>query len=779
MSGRIDELLHDLNPAQRDAAAHRDGPLLVLAGPGSGKTRVITRRAACLVAGGVRPRNVLCITFTNKAAAEMRRRMESLGVAAGMWVCTFHAMCARLLRELGETADVQPGFTIFDAEDQLRAAREAIERCGVLPAVLRPADALDAISRAKNLLLATEDFAAQARTLEERALAPVYQQYQHLLRQQNALDFDDLLMHVAVLLRDNEAVRERLGARFQYVLIDEYQDTNHAQYLIAKLLARDHRNLCVTGDPDQSIYAWRGADISNILEFERDYPDARVVRLEQNYRSHGNILKAADTLIAGNRRRKVKKLWSELPDGEPVEAWTLPTGEAEAEAIAQAIAEGRAAGRTYGEFAVFYRVNAVSRGLEDALRARRIPYRIARGIAFYGRKEIKDTVAYLRLLVNPADAVALERAMSEPPRGIGERTLQRLLSAAAERQAPVLDVVRRAEEVPGLKGAAAARVRQFGALIERLQGCAGDGSAARAVSEVLKLSGLEDLYRRERDDGGQDRLANVQELVTAAARYDDETESPTLEGFLQLVSLTSDQDRVDESEGVVNLMTLHAAKGLEFPVVFIAAMEEGFLPHERSEQSRAGVEEERRLCFVGMTRAMQRLYLSRARVRLLRGDAVPRRPSRFLQELAGAPIAARPADAHESDHDGEDAWREEADGPTAARWQALGDLRGRLSRRSGARRLGAARDERTFSLDDPTRPLPPAPAANRYADWAAGDFVKHDSYGVGTVLWVSCGGSQTRAGIRFARHGEKVFILELAPVRKLQRRPDDGAEQSA
>jgi DNA helicase-2/ATP-dependent DNA helicase PcrA len=760
-NAQTDPILADLNEPQRRAVTHRDGPLLVLAGPGSGKTRVITRRAAYLVRTGVPARNVLAITFTNKAAEEMKKRITALGVAGGMWVHTFHALGVRLLREFGPLGRVQPGFTIYDEADQKRVIKDTLEICKISPEMLRPEAVQAHISRAKNRLKRPADLIDGADFFDERLIGRVYEAYEQLLEQRNAVDFDDLLMRVAIVLRDHSDITERLNVRFRYVLIDEYQDTNHAQYLIANHLSKHHHNICATGDPDQSIYGWRGADIGNILEFERDYPDAVVVRLEQNYRSTGNILRTASKLIRCNRRRKHKDLWTDQGAGEPVNVWEFDEGYDEAERIADTIVELHKKGRSYSDFAIMYRVNAISRGLEESLRHRGIPYQIARGVEFYNRKEIRDALAYLRVLVNPTDQVALLRIVNTPARGIGKTTLTRLVDAASHARQPLLEVMHSAASVPTLKPAAAARVRQFVDLLDQLKSFA-NGSVADAVSNVLVLSGLEADLRKERDEGGEDRLANVEELVTAAKRYEEEIAEPSLEDFLQRVALTSDQDAVDEAAGVVLLMTLHAAKGLEFPVVFIVGLEEGMLPHERSLHE-GDIEEERRLCFVGITRAQQRLHLSHARQRLLRGALLPRCASQFLSELPDEVIA------WESFGDEENGTSSMLDGFVPLDDHLPPEETMRPQRRGRAERRREFDDEPVFSPNDPTGRTLRAASASPYADWRTGTLVTHDKFGVGTVEWIRPGGGQTRASIHFARYGRKTFILEIAPVRRLER----------
>ncbi len=760
-NAQTNPILADLNDPQRRAVTHRDGPLLVLAGPGSGKTRVITRRAAHLVQAGVPPRNILAITFTNKAAAEMKKRITALGVAGGMWVYTFHALGVRLLREFGPLGRVRPGFTIYDEADQKRVIKDALAICKVSPEMVRPEVVRARISDAKSRLQGPGDLIDGGGFFDERMIGRVYEAYEQLLEQRNAVDFDDLLMRVAIVLRDHSDVTERLNVRFRYVLIDEYQDTNHAQYLIANHLSRHHHNICATGDPDQSIYGWRGADLGNILDFERDYPDAVVVRLEQNYRSTGNILKTASKLIRCNRRRKHKELWTEQREGEPVGVWEFGDGYDEAEQIAATIVESHQHGRSYSDFAVMYRVNAISRGLEESLRHRGIPYKIARGLEFYNRKEIRDALAYLRVLVNPTDQVALVRIVNTPARGIGKTTLTRLVNAAEEAGQPLLELMRNAAGVSTLKPAAAARVRKFVDLLDQLRNFA-QGSVADAVSNVLALSGLEADLRKERDEVGEDRLANVQELVTAATRYEEEIEEPSLEDFLQRVALTSDQDAVDESAGVVLLMTLHAAKGLEFPVVFVVGLEEGMLPHERSLQE-GDIEEERRLCFVGITRARERLYLSHARQRLLRGALLPRCASQFLSELPDEAIV------WESFAGAVNGTSETRDGFVPMDDQLPPEETMRRPRRVRAGRRREVDDEPVFSPNDPTGRALREASSSPYADWQPGTLVNHDKFGVGTLEWIRPGGGQTQASICFVRHGRRTFILEFTPVRRLQR----------
>ncbi|MCG3126927.1 MAG: ATP-dependent DNA helicase PcrA [Phycisphaerae bacterium] len=746
-----DFIFGDLNAAQREAVAHRDGPLLVLAGPGSGKTRVITRRAANLVRQGVPPWAILAITFTNKAADEMRQRIWGLGVERGMSIHTFHALGARLLRTYGEVLGIDPGFSIYDEADQTAVMREAMERCAVGEGLVDCDAALSWVSDAKNLLLSPAEAAQRAERHDGRTMARLYEAYDALLRERGAVDFDDLLLHVAMLLREHADVAEQLNERFQYILIDEYQDTNHAQYMIAHGLSRVRRNICATGDPDQSIYAWRGADLRNILEFERDFPDAVVVRLEQNYRSTGNILRAASSLIAHNRWRKPKRLWTEAGDGPPVHVRGFETGEDEARFVALDIRRAHTAGRPFSDMAVCYRTNALSRALEEAFRREGIRYRIARGVEFYNRREVRDALAYLRVLVNPLDQIALLRIINTPPRGIGKTTVERLVHFAEREGLPLLEALRRCESIESLRSAVP-RVRAFVGLLEELKLFA-QGTVASALSSVLSLSGLEAALREEAaatQAVEESRLSNVQELVSAAAAYDREAEEPSLADFLRRVALTSDQDAVDASAGCVLLLTLHAAKGLEFPVVYVIGVEDGLLPHERTRSYPDAVEEERRLLFVGMTRARERLTLSHALMRTTRGVPMPRRPSEFVQELGEEGVEQERAAPRTPPRDG---WR---------RGAGDDDYDQRPDDEIGARRL---RDGRRTSREAalPSDGVDDGP----YADWTAGTVVAHSTYGVGEIVWIRPSFSRTRAGVRFPSVGEKTLILDIAPIRRL------------
>ncbi|MHC4627123.1 MAG: ATP-dependent helicase, partial [Planctomycetota bacterium] len=605
-----DALARQLTDSQRKAVFHVEGPLLVLAGPGSGKTRVITHRIAALIDSGVAPYNICAITFTNKAAEEMRQRAFSLGASGGAHISTFHSLCVRILRRYADRARISANFSIYDQADQLRCVKQAVKDRHLDAANFPPARMLDAIGALKNKLKEPDAFRKETGDFFSRTLADIYQSYQDLLSERNGLDFDDLLMKTAVLLRDCPDVCSELSNRFKFVLIDEYQDTNYAQYKIAELLVSQHSNICATGDPDQSIYRWRGADIRNIMAFESDWPNATTVRLEENFRSAANILAVADSLIAFNRNRKHKDLIATKPAGEAVVLTAYEDEHEEAKAVARQIAELADKGTSLNDIALFYRVNAQSRALEEALVRSRTPYQIVRGVEFYRRKEVRDLLAYLKILVNPSDEIALLRVINTPARGIGKTTLQRVRAYAAHNRISLFEAVKRSGQIESLSKAARAKLAGFANMIAQFQKDLG-GEVAPLASRVVDKSGMAKSLGAAGADG-EVALENLNELINSAADYDKQAEQPSLLDYLQQVSLFSDADAYDASSDSVKLMTLHAAKGLEFEDVYILGVEEGLLPHERSNavDSEEDLEEERRLFFVGITRAIARLHIS-------------------------------------------------------------------------------------------------------------------------------------------------------------------------
>lgn len=711
-----EQLLESLTEPQREAVTHADGPLLVVAGPGSGKTRVITHRAAYLACTVTQPWHILAITFTNKAANEMAERMQRLGVGGA--VCsTFHSFCARLLRIHGERVGLGPNFSIFDDADQTSAIKQVIGQLGQQSEQFTPGNMLNAISKAKNDMIDAAEYAKQAYDWNERVIAPIYAGYEQILASQNAVDFDDLLIKAAHLLGDHADLREQLEDHYRYVLVDEYQDTNKAQYLIARGLCLQHENLCVTGDPDQSIYGWRGANIHNILQFEEDFPKAKVVRLEQNYRSTPQILAAADAVIQNNKKRKGKQLWTNNGDGPEVRVAEAEDAASEAVYVAGAIREHTAAGGNYNQVAIFYRVNSLSRNLEVALREAQIPYQIARGVAFFQRKEIKDTLAYLRLIANPQDQVALRRIINVPTRGIGDVTVERLLKHAEQAGQTAMSILQKPEDIAGA-GRAVVPLKGFARLVGEIGDAVRAGILQAALERTVQQTGLLQMWTAAKDD---DAIDNVNELINFAAEYDRQhaNGSGSLTDWLQQISLVSDQDAIDPELGAVTLMTLHAAKGLEFDTVFITGVEEGLLPHQRSRND-GDIEEERRLFFVGMTRARRALTITSARWRDFRGMSQRTSRSVFIAELPEEGIV----------------------------WLDIGE--------DGS----PCYDDGGTDDDDADAP--------DLSKWRPGQYVRHKMYGIGRLLWIEPRGGRTHVGVRFAAYGDKTFILELAPLEPVE-----------
>ncbi|MEM9418923.1 MAG: UvrD-helicase domain-containing protein [Planctomycetota bacterium] len=745
----IDPLLEGLTEPQTQAVTHVDGPLLVLAGPGSGKTRVITRRIAYLVKGvGIAPWNILAITFTNKAAGEMRDRVAQIlseRQARATTVATFHSLCARLIRQYADRLGLPPGYSIYDTADQKRAMKQALEDLEINTKNFPPASMLSSISNAKNDLLDAAGYAKQANNFYDRTVAKVYTKYEAILERNGALDFDDLLLKTVALLKQHPDVLAELRERFQYVMIDEYQDTNHAQFMIANALSAEHQNIMCTGDPDQSIYGWRGANIQNILEFEQHYPAAEVVRLEQNYRSTKTILAAADALIVNNRGRRHKELWTDNPTGDPVQIVTCADERQEASWVADEFKRLHDEENIpWGQMAVFYRINSLSRVMEETLRNSSVPYQIARGTAFYDRKEIKDAIAYLRVVANPSDEVNLLRVINTPARGISAASVKAMQAFALANNRPFDELLGDPLRVTALNTRAQSSVAKFGKTVDTWRTTAGivenedhDPTAPQPslrgfVEDVLRDSGLETFYRNDKSDPDQERLANLGELVTSAQQFEEEYLFEAeqqgeyeqvhlrekLLAFLEQVALVSDADGVDSSQGSVTLMTLHAAKGLEYPVVAMIGVEDGLLPHDRANGDEQELEEERRLAFVGITRAEERLYLCHGKYRTVFGQTMPTIRSRFLTEL--------PADVVEEVDPSSDP---------------------------------SAMEDDLFSGGGGTQRSLATKQAGQYPP---GALVKHPQFGLGRVVNVSPMGAHTRAKIDFTTSGTKTLILQYA-----------------
>jgi DNA helicase-2/ATP-dependent DNA helicase PcrA len=726
----MDDLLSDLTPEQAAAVTHGDGPLLILAAAGSGKTRVITRRVAYLLQCGVRAGSILAITFTNKAAREMRERVEKLAPGNRVWILTFHSLGARLLRMYADRLGFDKNFTIYDVDDRNKLVKEAILLADVDDTRFKADQVAGAISKAKNQLLTPSQFANSAHDFFAKTVAKVYPLYEKKLRAAHAMDFDDLLFLPAMALRHDEELRAELDNRFQHVLVDEYQDTNSAQYEIARRLNLHTQNLCVVGDPDQSIYKWRGSDIRNILDFERDYPNATTIGLGRNYRSTQAILHAAGTLIDHNKQRKKKPLVTENAAGEPVQVLTFDTGLDEADGIAERIQTGVKAGHSkYRDHAIFVRINALTRSLESAFLKRGIPFQIVKGLAFYERKENKDVLAYLRLLVNPADTVSFLRVVNEPARGVGKTSLDKLQAYAAAQEISLLTAAGDVAKITDIKGKAVLGLRDFYRLISDLRTQL-ELPPHEVIAAVLDKTGIRALWRDSKDDDDAERLANIEEVVTAARQFYEEDPDRTLGDFLENVALASDVDGWDAESDRVSVMTLHSAKGLEFPIVYVAAVEQGLLPHERSLQRDDELEEERRLCFVGMTRAMKKLHLCHARMREFRGQILYAIPSGFLAEL---PKEVERVDCTRGyNRNSLDVWRD----------------------RAGHGEPGAEI---------------PMPAAIPEGEYGPGQIVQHEGYGMGKITDVSGYGALKKLKIRFAAAGEKTFVADKVKLKVVKR----------
>ena len=632
-------ILDGLNDKQREAVTTTEGPVMIIAGPGSGKTRALTHRIAYLLAAGkAQPRDILALTFTNKAANEMQERVEALvgDDARGMWVGTFHSSFARLLRMEGDKIGYSEDFSIYDTADSKRLIRQQMKGRNLDTDVVKPRSVQRMISSAKNEMIDPQEYAELARGDQQEIVAEVYPAYERALKQANALDFDDLLLKPIELFEQHEDVLEKYQTRWQYVHIDEYQDTNQAQYVLARKLSARHKNLCVVGDDAQSIYAFRGADITNILNFDNDYPDATTIRLERNYRSTENIIRLADSIIEENDDQIEKSLWTDNAEGEYVALMEALSEKDEAQKIERRVRDLHLRdGMEYGDFAVLYRTNAQSRAIEEALRKENVPYRVIGGTSFYERKEIKDVLAYLKLLVNPNDTASLQRVINYPTRGIGDKTQARLQRYAQQHSLSLWQAVERVEEIETLGTRAERAVGKFRRLIARYASKAGTGSvpADELARDLIQDAGLLSELRKEHTRENLQRWENVQELISALAEYVESTEDATISTFLQEVALMTDQDEAEEGDDKVTLMTLHAAKGTEFPVVFVAGLEEGLFPLEQATQEKAELEEERRLFYVGVTRAEERLYLSWARSRYRYGEQTSNTRSRFLEEV--------------------------------------------------------------------------------------------------------------------------------------------------
>ena len=760
-----------LNEPQREAVYHTDGPLLILAGAGSGKTRVLTHRIAYLIEErNVNPWNILAITFTNKAAGEMRERVDSL-VGFGsesIWVSTFHSMCVRILRRLIDRLGYDNRFTIYDTDDQKTLMKEVCKKVAIDTKIFKERSLMSAISSAKNELILPDEFELNAGgDFAKLKIAKVYREYEAQLKANNALDFDDLLVKTVQLLQTQPDVLENYQERFRYIMVDEYQDTNTVQCQLVRLLAGKYRNLCVVGDVDQSIYKFRGANIRNILDFEHEFSDACVIKLEQNYRSTGNILNAANRVIANNKGRKEKTLWTANGEGELVHLRQFDTGYDEADFIAEDIKKEVRAGASYNDHAVLYRTNAQSRLLEEKFVAMNVPYKIVGGVNFYARREIKDLLAYLKTIDNGMDDIAVRRIINVPKRGIGLTTINRIQESAAERGLGFYETLMAPELIPGI-GRSAAKLDSFAALIEYFKGLTGQMSITDLLREVIEKTGYMESLDSEDKEDAQARKENIDELINKAAAYEeaaeDRDEPATLSAFLEEVALVADIDSLDEEQDYVVLMTLHSAKGLEFPHVYLAGMEDGLFPSYMTITSddRDDLEEERRLCYVGITRAEQELTLTCARRRMVRGETQYNKISRFIKEIPAElldtgsrriePETEVPVQQNTYAH-AREAFRARAFG--AAYSNGAGKSSGVSSGKSSQ---GLASLQKGSQL---------AAGSGGSPDYAEGDRVRHVKFGEGTVLEIRSGGRDYEVTVDFDSAGVRKMFAKFAKLVKI------------
>ena len=728
----MNSLLTGLNKEQQQAVQHTEGPLLILAGAGSGKTKVLTVRIAYLLAQGVNPYEILAITFTNKAAKEMKSRVEGLvgDVANRIWLSTFHSFCAKFLRfEIDSFLGYNSNFTIYDTSDSQAVIKAALKALNLDDKYYPVGAMIAAISDAKNKLLFASDFRKQARDFYQQKVADVYEYYERELRKNNALDFDDLLLVAVKLLQSNATVLDKYSHRFRYVMIDEYQDTNHAQYLLAKLLASHWKNIAVVGDADQSIYAWRGADIQNILDFEKDYPNCTSIKLEQNYRSTKIILDAANAVIDNNEGRPEKNLWTDKIEGAKIQHFTAQSEHEEAAFIGDTIAKKHDIHDVpYGDMAILYRTNAQSRVLEEALLKRALPYTMVGGTKFYDRKEIKDVLAYLRVLYNPFDDLSLLRIINVPKRSIGATTVAKLQDYAREKGTSLFMTLTQLHLIDSIKGKTKEKLEEFGILIFTLVSEMEDKTVLDILESILDRTGYLAQLEESTDPQDQARAENIGELLSVAKDFQDTNPSGTVEDFLEQVALVNDVDSFEQEEAKVTLMTLHAAKGLEFPIVFLCGLEEGLFPHSRTLMNPEEIEEERRLAYVGITRAEKELYISNATTRTVFGRTSSYLPSRFIDEIP----------------------EELVDGLRAKR-KVPDDIKRHVPQH----------------MSVTSRPVTKPIVRNEViADWKVGDTAIHSKWGNGKVINVTGEGAGMKLTIEFPTQGVRVVMAKFAPVKK-------------
>mgnify|MGYP000646096030 FL=1 len=737
---------YGLNPQQAEAVINTEGPMLIMAGAGSGKTKVLTCRVANLLQKGVRPYRILAITFTNKAAAEMRERVNNMSgpAAKDVWLFTFHAFCARFLRmEIDKLPGYGGNFAIYDTADSQNLIKQILKEMNLDDKRFQPSGILSRISNAKNALQDAAAFARQAGDFYEQKVADIYSRYEQKLQLNNALDFDDLLMLSIKLLQENKEVREKYQDRFDYLLVDEYQDTNHAQYLLTKFLAAKHRNICVVGDADQSIYGWRGADIQNILDFEKDYPDAKVIKLEQNYRSTQIILDAANAVIENNTGRKPKNLWTENKSGADIIYFQAVDERDEARFVIEQLQNlQRTENKKLGDMAILYRTNTQSRIFEEMLIKSGISYNMVGGLKFYERKEIKDIIAYLRVIFNPADSLSLLRIINVPKRGIGDASLAKIQAYAAANNVSLFEAVSNAAAIDGLSSRFVSKLDNLAGIIFELMNLASEAPVEDLIDRVLRDTGYLEELENERTPQAQSRIDNLHELISVAQEFAASEEENNLENFLAHVALVSDIDDTELGEDAITLMTLHSSKGLEFPVVFLVGMEEGLFPHARTLMDETEIEEERRLCYVGITRAKEKLFLSSTKMRTIYGNTVTYPPSRFLQEIPARLVKTIK--------------RQE-------RFSALENFKQVSEKYS-------ARPQKPASTFNPHSFMPQKPAAaagGTGTRFNTGDRVSHSKWGEGMVVSVKDSPDGQEVKVAFAGAGVRSLLTKYAVLKKL------------
>lgn len=737
---------YGLNPQQAEAVINTEGPMLIMAGAGSGKTKVLTCRVANLLQKGVRPYRILAITFTNKAAAEMRERVNNMSgpAAKDVWLFTFHAFCARFLRmEIDKLPGYGGNFAIYDTADSQNLIKQILKEMNLDDKRFQPSGILSRISNAKNALQDAAAFARQAGDFYEQKVADIYSRYEQKLQLNNALDFDDLLMLSIKLLQENKEVREKYQDRFDYLLVDEYQDTNHAQYLLTKFLAAKHRNICVVGDADQSIYGWRGADIQNILDFEKDYHDAKVIKLEQNYRSTQIILDAANAVIENNTGRKPKNLWTENKSGADIIYFQAVDERDEARFVIEQLQNlQRTENKKLGDMAILYRTNTQSRIFEEMLIKSGISYNMVGGLKFYERKEIKDIIAYLRVIFNPADSLSLLRIINVPKRGIGDASLAKIQAYAAANNVSLFEAVSNAAAIDGLSSRFVSKLDDLAGIIFELMNLASEAPVEDLIDRVLRDTGYLEELENERTPQAQSRIDNLHELISVAQEFAASEEENNLENFLAHVALVSDIDDTELGEDAITLMTLHSSKGLEFPVVFLVGMEEGLFPHARTLMDETEIEEERRLCYVGITRAKEKLFLSSTKMRTIYGNTVTYPPSRFLQEIPARLVKTIK--------------RQE-------RFSALENFKQVSEKYS-------TRPQKPASTFNPHSFMPQKPAAaagGTGTRFNTGDRVSHSKWGEGMVVSVKDSPDGQEVKVAFAGAGVRSLLTKYAVLKKL------------